>query len=292
MRIPRFFATGKDLQSLQAALSAVPDDGVQLLLSEEDLIKQIRVVLRLGKGAQVLLIDDCGRSGKFELNEVNKSTVSCTLLEQIKRCETWTQQVTVGLAMIKSDRFEWALEKLSELGVTEIVPLNTRNCVVKMPDAKGADKSQIEKVETKLRRWQSITREAAEQSERLTIPRVVKPQNFEDFVSGSDTTGDDCHSLRLICAERSQVTPLAKALTDCIYDRACASDGASGAYIESISLLIGPEGGFVDWEMELAEKHGWLSVSLGPRILRSETASIVAMAQVASVLDIANRKFR
>ncbi len=292
MRIPRFFATGKDLQSLKTALSAVSADSAHLALAEEDLIKQIRVVLRLGKGSQILLIDDSGQSGRFELNEVNKSTVSCVLLEQIKGNASWAQRVTVGLAMIKNDRFEWALEKLSELGVTEIIPLGTRNCVVKMPDAKSADKSQSEKSEGKLRRWQSILRESAEQSERVTIPQVVKPQALEEFLAYSDTKGDASTSLRFICAERSQVIPLAKALTDCIYDRASESDGACGADIKSISLLVGPEGGFVDWELELAESRGWQPVSLGPRILRSETASIVAMAQVASVLDIANRKLR
>jgi 16S rRNA (uracil1498-N3)-methyltransferase len=185
-------------------------------------------------------------------------------------------KVNVALALIKQDRFEWCLEKLTEIGVNEITPVQTRHCVARLSAADQGD----ERIAAKLARWQAITKEAAEQSERATIPPVVKPQKLDDYLQRSTSGGTDLW--RFICAERSDAAPLVKALTGKI----SSGDLSGGDRDKTICLLIGPEGGFAPEEISAAISQGCLPVTLGSRILRSETAAIVAMSQVASVLDI------
>jgi RsmE family RNA methyltransferase len=123
----------------------------------------------------------------------------------------------------------------------------------------------------------------------------VNPVTFNQFLkvhahktkqlasaTGSSGQKDDARDLFFICAERQEVSPLVKALSERIYK----TDTSSIRSIDSITLLVGPEGGFSNEELHDALDSGWQSVSLGNRILRSETAAIAAMCQIASILDI------
>ena len=276
MRIPRFFACGTDLDTMRMLGRSQPASGTSIVLAEGDLIKQLLSVLRLRPGHKILLLDGQGLTCELVIDRLEKARVHC-LLSGLERSPVLPAvRVRLGLSLIKIDRFEWCIEKLTELGVGQIVPVLTRNCVPRIAqDAKGE-----RRLDGKLSRWQSIAREASEQCERVTVPPVVKPEPFDDFLSRS--SGGGIKELRFICVERISAAPLAKALA--LEISRCDLSGMAG--IDSISLLVGPEGGFTDFEIAGACEQEWVPVTLGRRILRSETAAIVAMAQVASVLDI------
>jgi 16S rRNA (uracil1498-N3)-methyltransferase len=222
-----------------------------------------------------LLLDAEGALYELVIERLEKSRLTCLLKNIRHDPPARGVSIRLGLALIKIDRFEWCIEKSCELGADEIVPVLTGRCVARaVEDEKGEAR-----LSGKLKRWQAIAREAAEQCERTAVPPVVRPEPLADFLCGR---GGGMEALRYICVERSHAAPLAKALASKIYER----DLPDAEGIKAISLLVGPEGGFTDDEIALALKQEWMPVSLGPRILRSETAAIVAMAQVASVLDI------
>lgn len=278
MRIPRFFAAGRDLDTLKQLHESTAESSLQVEFSEADLIKRVRSVLRLGRGHRLVLLDGSGLAYQFVIDHVTKSCLNCILENSFQAEDNRRTQVRLCLSLIKADRFEWCIEKLTELGVDEIVPLTTRFCSVR-PDEKGQDW-----LCSRLNRWVSIAREAAEQCERPAIPHIVEPRELGSVLCGPEYGG--ITALRFICAERRQSIPLVEALPFEISRRdRPAIDG-----INSISLLIGPEGGFAAPEVEAAEKLGWMPVSLGQYILRSETAAIAAMSQVASILDIQKSK--
>ncbi|MBX9722070.1 MAG: 16S rRNA (uracil(1498)-N(3))-methyltransferase, partial [Candidatus Obscuribacterales bacterium] len=199
MRVPRFFACGADLSALKRFAESEVEAGSQLELAEDDLIKQLRSVLRLGQGHKIILLDGLGGTYEFEIERVEKQRVYCRLLKKLAGDESKSLSIIVGLALIKADRFEWCIEKLTELGVSEIAPVSTRHCVIKLnrsEDAKGDNKNNA-----KLSRWNSIAREAAEQCERSTIPPVVKSQSLDRFLERPSNGGTA--DLRFICCERS-----------------------------------------------------------------------------------------
>jgi 16S rRNA (uracil1498-N3)-methyltransferase len=281
MHIPRFFAYGSDLDTLKQLDRNRLVPGSRIELAEDDLIKRLRSVLRLGQGQEILLLDGEGLVCHLVIEALEKSLVVCRLASLLPADTGSGVCVRLGLSLIKTQRFEWCLEKLTELGVSEIVPLVSARCVVRSaPDVKGHEGTTGKQC-----RWQAIVREAAEQSERLTIPPVVKAQTLEHFLSCPTSGG--ITELRFICAERRQAAPLVKALTV----RISGSNTPSITSISTLSLLVGPEGGFTDFEITRAQEQGWEPVTLGSRILRSETAAIAAMSQVASVLDIRECKF-
>jgi 16S rRNA (uracil1498-N3)-methyltransferase len=159
--------------------------------------------------------------------------------------------VTVLLAVFKFDRFEWAIEKLTELGARRIVPLIAARTDVHLAQAAGK----------RVERWQRITREAAEQSRRLSVPEVVAPQGLQDVIQR-----EGC---RLRLAESDAEESLTRALQD---------HNAS----ENVSIAIGPEGGWTEDEQAQFAAAGWKAVSLGTTILRAETAAIAALAVIQS----------
>jgi 16S rRNA (uracil1498-N3)-methyltransferase len=276
MRIPRFFAAGSDLDTLKQLNRNNFENKTVIKLAEDDLIKQMRQVLRLGHGHRILLLDGQGRAYELVIERMEKTCALCLLENISPLAERARARVRLVLSLIKVDRFEWCIEKATELGVDEIVPVFAHYSVARSSrDAKGEGR-----LLGKLVRWQSIAREAAEQSERATIPQVVRPRALAEFLDGPTSGG--ATDLHFICVERLQAAPLAKALAAGISTGDLSGIGG----INSISLLIGPEGGFTDVEIATAQEQAWVPVTLGPRILRSETAAIVAMSQVASVLDI------
>lgn len=276
MRIARFFATGQDLEHLRhLAEKGETEPGLSLDLAEDDLIKQIHSVLRLGKQDRFCLLDGSGTSYELSIVEQDRKLLRCRIESRNKAETKGKCRILAGVSLIKSERFEWCIEKLTELGVSEIIPLHCRHTVVRFDS-----KDRQSRIENRLKRWQSIAREASEQSERVTIPQVVPPEELSDFLRSDKVSA--CKALRLICAERKPNAPRVKALEEEI----CGTNPKGRKQIDTVVLLVGPEGGFAADEITSACNQGWKPVSLGPRILRSETAAIVVMSQVASLLDI------
>ena len=163
--------------------------------------------------------------------------------------------VTLLLAIFKFDRMEWAIEKCTELGVSRIVPVIARR----------TDAHLVSAAAKRAERWRRIALQAAEQSRRASPPEITAPTKLQDAASLNRD------ALRIVLAESEQQTLLRDVL---------ASNSGP-----KVVLAIGPEGGWVADELQLLQKLGWTSASLGSTILRAETAAIAATAIVVSELS-------
>lgn len=162
-------------------------------------------------------------------------------------------RVTLLLAIFKFDRMEWAIEKCTELGASRIVPVIARRTDAHLASAAGK----------RIERWRRIVLQAAEQSRRTAVPEIADPVKLLAAVNESA-------GVRIVLSESEEQTLLRDVLTP-------HSEG-------EIVLAIGPEGGWAEDELQLFQKAGWISASLGPTILRAETAAIAATAIAMSEL--------
>src|SRR5215472_12438940 len=162
--------------------------------------------------------------------------------------------LTLLLAIFKFDRMEWAIEKCTELGVAKVVPVIARR----------TDRHLASASVKRVARWRRIAMQAAEQSRRTAIPEIASPLKLDDALGASA-------DLRIVLAETE---------IDCRLRDLVASHPS-----RQIVLAIGPEGGWSEDELETFSKQGWISASLGPTILRVETAAIAAVAIVVSELS-------
>lgn len=169
--------------------------------------------------------------------------------------------VTLLLSVFKFDRMEWAIEKATELGVERIVPVLARR----------TEKHLAAAAEKRVERWRRIAHEAAQQSRRCDVPAI------ENATPLKLAARDAAASTRFVLAEQERGTTLRQAVADLM-------DGA-GDEIPAIRLAIGPEGGWAPEEAALLDAEGWKPASLGPRILRAETAAIAALSVVAAMLE-------
>jgi 16S rRNA (uracil1498-N3)-methyltransferase len=169
--------------------------------------------------------------------------------------------VTLVLSVYKFDRMEWVLEKATELGVAAVAPVIARRTEKHL--AQAADK--------RAERWRRIVHEAAQQSRRSDVPLILDPESLASRVRAASG------STRIVLAEQERTTTLRNAIEE-------AAD-AAGEEMPALEIAIGPEGGWAPEEEALFDANGWRAVSLGPRILRAETAAIAALAVVASCLE-------
>jgi len=169
--------------------------------------------------------------------------------------------VMLLLSIFKFDRMEWAIEKATELGVERIVPITARR----------SEKHLAQSAQNRVERWRRIAREAAQQSRRSDVPVI------EDAIALKTAARREGEAVRLLLAEQERTSTLRRAVGDAL--------AASGDELPAIRVAVGPEGGWVAEEEALFDSEGWKPVSLGPRILRAETAAITAMAVVAALLE-------
>jgi 16S rRNA (uracil1498-N3)-methyltransferase len=169
--------------------------------------------------------------------------------------------VTLVMAVYKFDRMEWAIEKATELGVAEVVPVVARR----------TDKHLAQAAEKRAERWRRIAHEASKQARRSDVPAIHSPISLPDRVRMPST------SARIVLAEQERGTTLRHSIEEAI--------AASRDQLPAFQIAIGPEGGWAPDEAALFGNSGWRAVSLGPRIVRAETAAIAAMVVVASCLE-------
>jgi len=217
-------------------------------------VRHIYRVLRKRSGDVVRAVDGAGTVYEAELTEVSASAVRARIIQRRRLTGEPSAQIILAQALIKQDRFDWLVEKSVELGVHEIIPVISRYV---QPAAK-ADKTP---------RRQRIALAAMKQSGRCVLPEVQKPRDFRRAVS----MGAGC-DLRLLAHAGKESIPVTEAV-----DRRYRGT-------PRILLLVGPEGGFSDEEIEEAHEQGFQPVGLGPRRLRAETASITLTAQVLTAL--------
>lgn len=225
-------------------------------LADQGLAHQLSRVLRLGPGDRVLLLDGQGLACEVELIALGRDEVRGRVLRRWPATGEPPVALAVYLPLIRPERFEWALQKCVELGAARLVP-------VAFARSLAADRADPRKLE----RWRRIVREAAEQSCRGILPAVADPLPFAAACEQAAAA-----DLAIMLWER-EAPPLRAALRD-----------LSRAGLR-IALLSGPEGGITDDELTAAQAHGIMPVSLGPRILRAETAPVAATATLIYELE-------
>lgn len=215
-----------------------------------EIAHQLSRVLRLAPGALILLLDGTGREYLCELTYFHKNgQIEGRVIEERPALNEPRTHITLYQALLKGEKFDYVLQKSTEIGVSAFVPVLTERVI-------GGSSP------TKIERWRKIVREAAEQSRRGILPEVAEPMHFSKILPIMKTEG-----LALLAWEDEKTLSLRAALQ-------------SAAAPEKISLLIGPEGGFSLAEVEQARASGIQTVSLGPRILRAETAGPIAAALI------------
>jgi 16S rRNA (uracil1498-N3)-methyltransferase len=245
----------------------------------KDLAHQVRDVLRLNTGEHLLLLDNSGDEILAVVATTSKTAVEVHLLERRPGKSEPAVRIILCQGLLKSARFEWILEKGTELGVSVFSPILCHRSMSGL-EATGP---------TKIQRWQRIIQEAAEQSGRSRLPELlpIRPLN---------------HALQNIPPHAFAIMPWEEEHTLTLHDvlnTANRSTGNVGATLAvarpsqtptphspiTVILFIGPEGGLTAEEVSLAQRHGVQAVTLGSRILRAETAALAAVANVMYQLE-------
>lgn len=203
-------------------------------------------VLRLREGALLVAFDGSGSEFRCEVLEVKGDAVRVRVGAQTAGIPESPLRITLVQAVSRSERMDWTLQKATELGVRTIVPVLSARSVVRLDERQAAKK---------VRHWQAIVAGACEQCGRSVVPEVRAPLELSRYLDSSTRDG-----------QRFVLSPTGPA--------SLAGTTSVGTRVE---LLIGPEGGLDDAELERAAARGFTPVRLGPRVLRTETAGIVAL---------------
>jgi 16S rRNA (uracil1498-N3)-methyltransferase len=222
---------------------------------EGPLAHRLANVLRLRAGDEVALFDGSGAEARVRLETVERARITAAVLQRYDGAPEPPVRMHLYQSITKGERFEWLLEKATEIGVAHIVPLITARAVVKT----GGEGNRPD-------RWRRIVVEAAEQCGRSVLPVVDAPQSFEDALR-------DAPGLLLLPYEDApEGAPDVQAALTADIDALFA--------LSEVSVFIGPEGGYEPQEVERAREAGAAIVTMGRRVLRSETAGLVAATLV------------
>jgi 16S rRNA (uracil1498-N3)-methyltransferase len=220
--------------------------GAEVLLPDAAAYHVARV-LRLRAGAPLTLFDGTGGDFRGEIVAVEGDRVRVSVGERAAGLRESPLAITLVQAVSRGERMDWTLQKAVELGVARIQPVLSARSVVRLDAGQAAKK---------LRHWQAIVAGACEQCGRSVLPDVREPLDLARFLAASPREG-----------QRLVLSPTGPA--------SLAGLASTAARVE---LLIGPEGGLDDLELDAATRAGFAPVRLGPRVLRTETAGIVALA--------------
>lgn len=217
-------------------------------------------VLRLKRGDEVIVCDGSGTDCRCTISDVSSGQISLVVHDRTPSSTEPDVRCSVYMAFAKSDKLEHVIQKATELGAAEVIAFPSARCVSR-PDVKS--------LRTRLERWQKIAASAAAQCGRGRIPQVLALDSYEAAVERA--AGCD---LGLFPYENEQQLTLRAAL--------------AAKPFRTVSIVTGPEGGFTPEEVQLAARHGLRICTLGPRILRCETAPLCALTAVlfsAGALD-------
>jgi 16S rRNA (uracil1498-N3)-methyltransferase len=233
---------------IDASDRSIPLDGL--------IARQLRTVLRIDIGEHIRLFDGSGSEWEVEVDHVGKGTIETTLISAVQPVQEPTVSVTMLLGLAKPERIELAIQKCTELGAVRFVPVTSERV---QGGNTGAPSPK------RLERWQRIAIEAAEQSGRAIVPTIESPMSVLEAVKQASET----QPVLCMWEEVSdQSRPLSAALR------------SLGADSTEIAALIGPPGGFTEEEVTAIQEVGADLVTLGPRVLRSETAAVVVISAI------------
>ena len=231
----------------------------EILLTGPD-VNHIRNVLRMRCGDEILISNGQGTDYHCRLEELGEVSVTASVMWELSGNAELPCPITLFQGLPKGDKMEFIIQKAVELGVYRIIPVATRRAVVKL------DKK---KEEAKVRRWNGIAESAAKQSGRSMIPEVTGVMSFKEALTFAGGLG-------------VKVIP---------FEHARGMDGTRQEFERigpgtDAGIFIGPEGGFEDEEIAQAASAGVKAVSLGRRILRTETAGLMALSVIGYLLEI------
>ena len=225
--------------------------GDEIMIDTED-VSHISRVLRLQVGDEIEICDTCGYDYHSRIEEIQKNAVRCRVLSKAKSDSEPALKVTLYQGLPKGSKMDYIIQKTTELGITRIVPCEMSRCVVKLEDRK----------EKKTERWRKIAEEAAKQSGRGIIPEISMPMTFHEAL-------EDMKNAEILFAPY-----------ECEEDQTLRSVISRRKEGRTAAFIIGPEGGFDPAEIEAIQKCGIPAVTLGKRILRTETAGEAVLAMI------------
>jgi 16S rRNA (uracil1498-N3)-methyltransferase len=236
VRIPRIY-TAAELAS--GAIVALGDQAAN----------HVARVLRMQAGQALVLFNGDGRDYQARLTQVGKRQVEAVIDGVRPAAPESPLRVTLGQVISRGDRMDYAIQKCVELGASEVVPLLSERCEVKL---------QGDREDKRLKRWQQVAVSAAEQSGRARITGIASIQSLESWVGSLTETATGTHKLVLHHHSEQPLAQLAKP--------------------DHLILLIGPEGGLTEAEVAAARSAGFLPTAFGGRVMRTETAPVAALA--------------
>lgn len=213
------------------------------------------MVLRLSAGDTLTLFNGLGGEYQARITRIDRQRVTAEIISHSSREAELPYRITLAQGIPEATKMDWIIEKAVELGVSDIIPLAAQRSVVRL------DKDRAEK---RLSRWQAIAISAAQQCGRNRLPNIVSPVGTEEYLR--QTTP----SPRILFSPRATET---------------LSEWARHQKPQDITLMIGPEGGFSPEEENMAEQQGVTFLSMGPRILRTETAGLAAVAAINALWE-------
>lgn len=222
-----------------------PLKGLQEVTLSDSVFQHAAKVLRMQLGDRLCLFNGDGFDYQAEVSHVDKRQMRANIIESSPNARDSLLKIEIGQAISRGERMDYAIQKTTELGCSKISPLFTERCEVRL-SSERQDKRQ--------RHWQQTAISACEQSLRNTPPEVAMPVTLEAWLK-------DCDADLKLVLHPHQEAPLETYQTP-----------------KSVALLIGPEGGLTDEEIELALNYGFKRLRLGPRVMRTETAPVAACA--------------
>ena len=211
-------------------------------------------VMRAKAGQEIILVDDENQVARMEMTAFREDAVTLTLSERLEADTESPIDLVLAQCLLKSDKMDMVVQKAVELGAVGVIPVRSQNCVVRYDAKKAAARQQ---------RWQKIADEAAKQCGRTALLAVDPVTDIKALIA----TEKECEDSVLVFFYENEDTQTVKEYLRQIKSR-------------RIVLLVGPEGGFSLDEAKAVEEAGGKSVTLGPRILRAETAALTAMSVV------------
>lgn len=224
-------------------------------------VNHICHVLRMRTGEQ-FYVTDGESTGKYlcALQSASQEQVVCEILQHMEETSELPCEITLYQGLPKADKMEWIIQKAVELGVSRIVPVSMKHCVVKLDDKKAA---------SKISRWQQIAEAAAKQSKRDVIPKIDQVMTLKQALQEAQT-----FEVSLMPYENAEGME---------FTRKQLSNIRPG---QRVAIFIGPEGGFDESEVEAALAQGTRPITLGRRILRTETAGLTVLSMLVYVLEV------
>lgn len=237
--------------------SQISDNVIRITGSD---VNHIRNVLRMKQGEEIVICNGQGKDCYCIISRVSENEILASIESVQETGSELPAKITLFQGLPKQEKMELIIQKAVELGVTEIVPVMTRRVIVKLDDKKKEAK--------KLERWQAIAEGASKQSGRGIISKIRPVMNYQEAVREAGKL-----ELSLIPYENAKGMDFTREIMHRLKE------------YKSIGLLIGPEGGFEESEIELAIANKINPITLGRRILRTETAGLAALSMMVLVLD-------